>query len=149
MKDYYKILGVQKSATLEDIKKAYRRLAHKYHPDKGGDVTRFKEVSEAYQILSDTDKRAQYDKFGKVLRGLRVLDLEGFSGDGELPMSMMQKSFQKALALILTLEKSLKTSLVRRPKKTQKAGETLRLSFKYLWRQLLKGKKKLLIFQSL
>ncbi|MDA1337196.1 MAG: molecular chaperone DnaJ [bacterium] len=69
MKDYYEILGVQKGATLEDIKKAYRRLAHKHHPDKGGDASRFKEVAEAYQILSDTDKRAQYDKFGRVFEG--------------------------------------------------------------------------------
>ena len=66
MKDYYKILGVTKSATEDDIKKAYRKLAHKYHPDKGGDVARFREVSEAYQVLSNVDKRSQYDKFGRV-----------------------------------------------------------------------------------
>lgn len=69
MKDYYKILGVSKDATQEDIKKAYRRLAHKHHPDKGGSGDMFKEVSEAYQILSDRDKKAQYDKFGRVFDG--------------------------------------------------------------------------------
>ena len=69
MKDYYKILGVSKDATQEDIKKAYRRLAHKHHPDKGGSGDMFKEVSEAYQILSDIDKKAQYDKFGRVFDG--------------------------------------------------------------------------------
>lgn len=68
-KDYYKILGISKTATAEDVKKAYRRLAHKYHPDKGGDASKFKEVTEAYQILSNKDKRAQYDKFGKVFEG--------------------------------------------------------------------------------
>lgn len=69
MKDYYQILGVEKSASQEDIKKAYRKLAHKYHPDKGGDENKFKEVSEAYQVLSDKDKRAQYDQFGHVFEG--------------------------------------------------------------------------------
>ena len=66
MKDYYKILGVSNDASKEDIKKAYRKLAHKYHPDKeGGDEGKFKEINEAYQILSDEGKRSQYDKYGK------------------------------------------------------------------------------------
>ena len=68
-KDYYKTLGVARNATKEDIKKAYRALAHKYHPDKGGDEARFKEVNEAYQILSDERKRKQYDQFGQVFEG--------------------------------------------------------------------------------
>ncbi len=65
-KNYYQILGVSKDAPQEDIKKAYRKLAHKYHPDKGGDEKRFKEINEAYQILSDQKKRSQYDRFGRV-----------------------------------------------------------------------------------
>ena len=64
MRDYYQILGVSKSATQEEIKKAYRKLAHQYHPDKGGDEKKFKEVSEAYRVLSDGEKRRQYDQFG-------------------------------------------------------------------------------------
>ncbi len=64
MKDYYKILGVNKDASEEEIKKAFRKLAHKYHPDKGGDEKKFKEINEAYQVLSNKEKRAQYDKFG-------------------------------------------------------------------------------------
>ena len=64
-KDYYKILGVNKNANKEDLKKAYRKMAHQYHPDKkGGDEIRFKEVNEAYQVLSNEAKRAQYDQFG-------------------------------------------------------------------------------------
>ncbi len=67
MKDYYTILGVAKNASEEDIKKAYRKLAHQYHPDKaGGDEKKFKEINEAYQVLSDKNKRAQYDRFGTV-----------------------------------------------------------------------------------
>jgi len=65
--DYYKIFGVNKSATEDEIKKAYRKLAHKYHPDKpGGDEKKFKELNDAYQILSNKEKRAQYDKYGRV-----------------------------------------------------------------------------------
>jgi len=64
-KDYYDILGVQKNASGEEIKKAFHRLAHQHHPDKsGGDAERFKEINEAYQTLSDPTKRGQYDRFG-------------------------------------------------------------------------------------
>jgi molecular chaperone DnaJ len=66
-KDYYDILGVQKNATEEEIKKAYRRLAHEHHPDKkGGDAEKFKEINEAYQTLSDKTKRDRYDRFGST-----------------------------------------------------------------------------------
>lgn len=69
-KDYYTILGVDKKATKDDIKKAFRKLAHKYHPDKkGGDEARFKEASEAYAVLSDDKKRAEYDAYGRVFSG--------------------------------------------------------------------------------
>lgn len=65
MKDYYKILGVEKGASEADIKQAYRKMAHRYHPDKqGGDEQKFKEVNEAYQVLSSKEKRQQYDRFG-------------------------------------------------------------------------------------
>ena len=64
-KDYYKILGVNKSATKDEIKKAFYKLAHQHHPDKnGGDDKKFKEVNEAYQVLSDDKKRTHYDQFG-------------------------------------------------------------------------------------
>jgi len=63
--DYYQILGVDKSASKSDIKKAFHKMAHQYHPDKnGGDDKKFKEVNEAYQTLTDDKKRAQYDQFG-------------------------------------------------------------------------------------
>lgn len=79
-KDYYKILGVEKSASKEEIKQAFRKLAHKYHPDKvGGNEAKFKEVSEAYSILSDERRRAEYDSYGNVFGGAGGA-WEGFQG---------------------------------------------------------------------
>lgn len=65
-KDYYKTLGVSRTASEEELKKAYRKLAHEFHPDKkGGNEAKFKEINEAYQTLSNKEKRAQYDRFGE------------------------------------------------------------------------------------
>lgn len=81
-KDYYNILGVNKNASQDDIKKAFRRLAHEHHPDKkSGDEAKFKEINEAYQVLSDSKKRAQYDQFGSTFEQARAggQGFEGFS----------------------------------------------------------------------
>jgi len=75
-KDYYQILGISRDASQDEIKKAYRKLAHKYHPDKGGDEKKFKEINEAYQILSDKEKRSQYDRFGRVFEGAPGFDFQ-------------------------------------------------------------------------
>src|SRR3989338_2072030 len=69
-KDYYNVLGVDKKASPDDIKKAFRKLAHKYHPDKGGtDEQKFKEITEAYSVLSDDKKRREYDAYGQAFPG--------------------------------------------------------------------------------
>jgi len=69
-KDYYSVLGVDKKASKDDIKKAFRKLAHKYHPDKGGtDESKFKEITEAYSVLSDDKKRREYDAYGQSFPG--------------------------------------------------------------------------------
>ena len=69
-KDYYNVLGVDKKANKDDIKKAFRKLAHKYHPDKGGtDESKFKEITEAYSVLSDDKKRREYDTYGQAFAG--------------------------------------------------------------------------------
>ncbi len=64
--DYYEVLGIAKTANQDEIKKAFHKLAHKYHPDKGGDEKKFKEINEAYQVLSNAEKRGQYDQFGRT-----------------------------------------------------------------------------------
>jgi molecular chaperone DnaJ len=63
-RDYYEILGVGKSASADEIKKAFRRAAVEHHPDRGGDETKFKEINEAYEVLKDSEKRKRYDQFG-------------------------------------------------------------------------------------
>ena len=84
-KDYYEILGVSKDATDDEIKKAYRKLALKYHPDRNPDdpsaEEKFKELGEAYEVLSDADKRAAYDRFGHAAFE------QGGSGSLLLPLS--------------------------------------------------------------
>jgi len=84
VKDYYDILGVSKGASDEEIKKAYRKTAHKHHPDKkGGDEKKFKEANEAYQVLGDKQKRAQYDQFGHAgVGGGATGGQGGFGGFG-------------------------------------------------------------------
>lgn len=80
-KDYYQILGVSKNANQDEIKRAYRRLAHQYHPDKNSshaDGAKFKEINEAYQVLNNPQKRTQYDQFGTV----DGFDWNGFSAQG-------------------------------------------------------------------
>src|SRR3990167_5329954 len=92
-KDYYEILGVSKSATKDEIKSAYRKLAMKYHPDRNPDnkeaEEKFKEASEAYQILSDDQKRTQYDQFGHSAMG----GFEGFSSAGGMDFEDIFGSF--------------------------------------------------------
>lgn len=98
-KDYYELLGVSRDASADDIKKAFRKLAHKYHPDKkDGDAAKFKEVSEAYSVLSDEKKRAEYNTYGRTFssgggagpdmsQGFGGFDFsqftQGFGGNGQ------------------------------------------------------------------
>src|SRR5579871_376098 len=85
-RDFYEVLGVQRSASPDDIKKAYRRLARQYHPDvnkEDGAEEKFKEIAGAYEVLSDEDKRARYDRFGHAGVNPGAAGADGF-GFGDL-----------------------------------------------------------------
>ena len=84
-RDYYEVLGVPRSATAAEIKKAYRKLAKEHHPDAGGDAAKFQEASEAYEVLSDTEKRQGYDAYGHAAQ-----DLGGAGGD---PFEAFRQAF--------------------------------------------------------
>lgn len=92
-RDYYEVLGVSKDATVEEIKKAFRKLAFQYHPDRNredGATEKFKEVNEAYEVLSDANKRATYDRYGHIGddgflgRGFGGFDFGDFGGFGDI-----------------------------------------------------------------
>ena len=95
-RDYYEVLGVSQNATPEEIKKAYRKIAIKYHPDKNPDdhtaEDKFKEAAEAYEVLSNPEKKARYDRFGHQGMG------GGFGGggrDGVFPPAAVAVSFRR------------------------------------------------------
>lgn len=93
-RDYYEVLGVSRTASADELKKAYRKLARKYHPDVNqGDASseeRFKEINEAYEVLSDADRRAAYDRFGHAANGMGG---DPFGGFGASPFGDLFESF--------------------------------------------------------
>ena len=101
MSDFYKILGIEKTASEADIKKAYRKLSKKYHPDKGGDEDKFKEIAEAYATLSDTEKRKMYDLGGNG--GINYNDF-GFSGSPFRQKKTVRRGSDLRLNIKITLE---------------------------------------------
>ena len=86
---YYEILGVSKNASQDDLKKAYKKAAIKNHPDKGGDPEKFKELAQAYEVLSDPEKREIYDQYGEdaLKEGM------GGGGGGHDPFDIFQSFF--------------------------------------------------------
>jgi molecular chaperone DnaJ len=110
-RDYYEVLGLKKGATSDEIKKAYRKLAKEHHPDKGGSEDKFKEISEAYDTLSDSDKKTNYDRFGHSKGGQQGNPFGGFrnpfrggggAGFGGRPQTPVGSDM--SLLLKLTLE---------------------------------------------
>ncbi|MEI7719947.1 MAG: J domain-containing protein [bacterium] len=97
-RSYYEVLGIAKGASKEEIKKAFHKLAHKFHPDKStGDAEKFKEASEAYSILSDDKKRAEYDSYGRVFSEGAGPGAQGAGGFGAagFDFSQFQDAFQQ------------------------------------------------------
>ena len=83
--NYYDVLGVKKDASADEIKKAFRKLARKHHPDAGGDEEKFKELNNAYEVLSDPEKRSEYDQYGQYFGGKMPPGAGGPAGYGGGP----------------------------------------------------------------
>ena len=95
MTDYYAALGVPKTATADEIKRAFRKLASQHHPDKGGDTQKFQAIQEAYATLGDEQKRAEYDNprphFGGFPGGVNINDIFSMFGQGGFPGGFAQQ----------------------------------------------------------
>lgn len=149
-KDYYKILGVDRNASQEEIKKAYRKLAHKYHPDKeGGDEQKFKEINEAYQVLSDENKRRQYDQFGRVFEGAGAQGPWGFDfsqGFGpEVNFDFSSFNFDEDLGDFFS---SIFGGFNPRKRKKVQYGSDIRLVIEITLEEAALGTKKELSYQT-
>ena len=146
-KDYYEVLGIQKGASGDEVKTAYRRLAKKYHPDMNKDDPsaheKFKEINEAFSVLSDAKKREQYDNFGTTEDDAG----QGYSSQGPLVALILADSLilviflaqflGEALMMTMIVKWALETHLVLAGKRNAKAtqGEI----FLLIWRLSLKS----------
>ncbi len=142
-KDYYQILGVSRDASQDEIKKAFYKLAHKYHPDKGGDEKKFKEINEAYQILSDKEKRAQYDKFGRVFEGVPSGE-PGFDFNWAWgrPDIDFEDIFRTDFGDLSEMMEDFFGSGFPRKKKDLKRGKNIEIEIEIPLEDILKGKEK-------
>lgn len=138
-KDYYQILGISRDASGDEVKKAYRKLAHKYHPDKGGDEKKFKEINEAYQILSDKEKRSQYDKFGRVFEG-GAGSYPGF--DFSSAWGNFAEGFEFDFGDLSEIMEDFLGFGVSRRKKDLKRGKNIEVEIEIPLEDVLQGKEK-------
>lgn len=144
-KDYYQILGISCDASEDEIKKAYRKLAHKYHPDKGGDEKKFKEINEAYQILSDKEKKSQYDKFGRVFE--RGAGFEpGF--DFNFARGNFAEGFEFDFGDLSEMMEDFFGFGVSQRKKDLKRGKNIEVEMEVPLEDTLKGKEKEIILEK-
>ncbi|MFH1188816.1 MAG: J domain-containing protein [bacterium] len=140
MKDYYTILEVKKDSSPEEIKKAYRRLAHKYHPDKaGGDEAKFKEINEAYQVLSNVEKRHQYDQFGQTFSGGQTPP-GGFGGANAGGWNVHTGGFED-ISDLGDIFDAVFGSGARQKRRTYHRGADLELPVSITLKEAQKGKK--------
>ncbi len=146
-KDYYATLGVSKDASSDEIKRAFRKLARKHHPDTGGDEARFKEINEAYEVLSDDKKRQMYDQFGSTQGtypppGWQGADFSGF-GDMFGGGPGVQFDFSN-LSDIFSAFDGASRQHYQRPEK----GKNRSLNLAVTWEEAYKGTEKHLKLKS-
>ncbi len=134
MKDYYQILGIAKTANQEEIKKAFRKLAHQHHPDKNqGNDEKFKQINEAYQVLSNKEKRAQYDQYGSTFEQARSKGgFSGFSGFRDFSDFAGAFNFSELFSDFLYGKEARENS----------PGQDIHLSLKIDFEQAVKGVEK-------
>lgn len=156
-RDYYEVLGVSKTATPEELKKAYRKLAIKYHPDKNqGDKAaeeKFKEAAEAYEVLSDPEKRQKYDQFGHNMgpQGFPGGGAGGFSASGmsmDDIFSMFGDIFGGRMSGDMGGFGSATSGGGRRARARQRRGDDLRITLKLSLDDLAKGVTKTIKLKS-
>ncbi len=141
-KDYYQILGISRDASQEEIKKAFYKLAHKYHPDKGGgDEKKFKEINEAYQTLSDKEKRTQYDRFGRTFEGGGVPGGD-FQWAWGRPDSNFEFDFGEFGDLSDMMEDLFGFGAAPKKKRDLKRGRDVEINLEISLEDTLKGKEK-------
>jgi len=145
-KDYYQILGISREASPEEIKKAYYKLAHKYHPDKGGDEKKFKEINEAYQVLSNKDKKAQYDRFGRVFEGAPGAE-PGF--DFQWAWGRPDINFDFEFGDLGEMVEEMFGFGAPRKRKDFKKGRDIEIEMEISLEDTLKGKEKIIILEKM
>lgn len=139
-KDYYDLLGVSRSASPDEVKRAYRKLALQYHPDKPtGDEEKFKEINEAYQVLGDPEKRQQYDQFGTAGAGFGP----GTSGFGFDPFQVFQREFTGFEDLFGDLFGA------RRRSRAEERGDDRATSLTITFEDMVRGSKRELTLERL
>lgn len=150
-RDYYEVLGVSKTATPEELKKAYRKLAIKYHPDKNpGDKEaeeKFKEAAEAYDVLSDPDKRQKYDQYGHSMgpQGFPGGGSGGYYSTGGMSMDDIFSAFGDIFGGRGGFDMgNFGSAAGGRPRKRQRRGDDLRITIKLSLEDIAKGVSKTL-----
>ena len=135
--DYYDVLGISRSATESEIRKAYKTKSMKHHPDRGGDEEEFKKVNEAYSTLKDPQKRAQYDNYGAGNFGGDGFDFRQAEGFG----SQYGYGFDDVMSEMFGQHSAFSDIFGRRAQRTQQRNKSLNLNYKITLQEAYTGKE--------